>query len=136
MSGIWIHNCKCICRSQPNSPVKTSTRWKDEDILSSHQTYETFIELMCQFESRRVSAYLKSKTSHYHNQKVLKICQRYNLVEAQAFVLEEEGLVDEAFNLMKKDLDIKIKSVLVEDLSQGIFSDQEENVVKYTQPLM
>ena len=58
------------------------------------------------------------------------------MVEAQAFVLEEEGLVDEAFNLMKKDLDIKIKSVLVEDLSQGIFSDQEENVVKYTQPLM
>ena len=58
------------------------------------------------------------------------------MVEAQAFVLEEEGLVDEAFNLMKKDLDIKIKSVLVEDLSQGIFSDQAENVVKYTQPLM
>ena len=53
------------------------------------------------------------------------------MVEAQAFVLEEEGLVDEAFNLMKKDLDIKIKSVLAEDLSQGIFSDLYENVVKY-----
>jgi hypothetical protein len=87
--------------SQPNSPLKTSSRWKDEDVLSSHATYETFIELMCQFEPRRVAAYLKSKTSHFHNQKVLKICQNFGLVDAQAFILEEEGQVDEAFNLMK-----------------------------------
>ena len=88
--------------SQPNSPVKTSSRWKDEDVLSSHATYETFIELMCQFEPKRVAAYLKSKTSHFHNQKVLKICQNFGLVDAQAFILEEEGQVDEAFNLMKQ----------------------------------
>jgi len=98
--------------SQPNSPVKTSSRWKDEDVLSSQETYETFIELMCEFEPRRVAAYLKSKTSHFRNQKVLKVCQKFKLVDAQAFVLEEEDRVDEAFQLMKSDLDEKIRSVL------------------------
>ena len=103
--------------SQPNSPVKTSSRWKDEDVLSSHETYETFIELMCEFEPRRVAAYLKSKTSHFRNPKVLKVCQKFKLVDAQAFVLEEEGRVDEAFQLMKSDLDEKIRSVLADNPS-------------------
>lgn len=98
--------------SQPNSPIKTSSRWKDEDILSSNETYETFIELMAEFEPRRVAAYLKSKASRYRNQKVLKICQKFQLVDAQAFVLEEEGQVDEAFELMKTDLDEKMRQII------------------------
>lgn len=97
--------------SQPNSPIKSSSRWKDEDVLSLNETYETYVELMAEFEPRRVAAYLKSKVSRYRNQKVLKICQKFQLVEAQAFILEEEGQVDEAFDLMKKDLDEKMTQI-------------------------
>ena len=65
--------------SQPNSPIKSSSRWKDEDVLSLNETYETYVELMAEFEPRRVAAYLKSKVSRYRNQKVLKICQKFHL---------------------------------------------------------
>ena len=104
--------------SQPNSPLKSSPRWKEEDVLSSSETYETFIELMAEFEPRLVAAYLKSKTSRFRNQKVLKTCRKFKLVDAEAFVLEEEGHIEEAFQLMKADLDLRMKQMLTAPTSE------------------
>jgi hypothetical protein len=72
--------------SQPNSPLKTSSRWKEEDVLSASETYESFVELMAEFEPKQVAAYLRSKVSRFRNAKVLATCRKFGkfgLVDAQ-----------------------------------------------------
>jgi hypothetical protein len=69
--------------SQPNSPLKTSSRWKEEDVLSASETYESFVELMAEFEPKQVAAYLRSKVSRFRYAKVLATCRKFGLVDAQ-----------------------------------------------------
>lgn len=86
--------------SQPTTPLKTLSDPKKDDTLSTSETYEQYISLMCQFEPQCVSAYLKAKTSRYDIQRTLRICQKYELTDAQAFLFEEEGNLDAAFDLL------------------------------------
>lgn len=105
--------------SQPSTPVH---RQVGQDPLTSAETYESFIDLMCQLEPKSVSSYLRSKSSFYRSENVLKIVEKHDIKDAQAYLLEQEGKLQEAFKLMKSDLDQQIKHVLEND-EQG--SDQE-----------
>ena len=80
----------------------------DIDPLSQPETYEELIELMSIFEPLNVLSYLKSRAGRYRLDKALKTCQESPnasvLREAQAHLLEKDGRIDEAFQLIKSDL--------------------------------
>ena len=55
--------------SQPTTPLHGSR----QDPLTSHDTYESLIDLMCQLEPKTVASYLRTKSSHYRPHKVLEL---------------------------------------------------------------
>ena len=107
--------------SQPSTPARKAV--KAEDVLSLPETYEEFIRLMCEFDPRSVASYVKGKVSLYRPKNVLKICQEYGLTDAQAFLLEQEGRIAEAFKLIKEDLDSEF-SRNVENMNRWSLDDQ------------
>ena len=63
---------------------------------------------MAIFEPLNVLSYLKSRAGRYRLDKALETCQESTnalvLREAQAHLLEKDGRIDEAFQLIKSDL--------------------------------
>ena len=86
--------------SQPSTPNRSSI----EDPLISQQTYENLIELMAQIEPKSLSTYIQTKSNYYRSEIVLKIAQKYDIKDAQAYLLEQDGKFQEAFDLMISDL--------------------------------
>ena len=90
--------------SQPSTPVHRQV----DDPLTTPETYEGFIELMCQLEPKGVASYLKSKGHLFRPEVVLRIVSRYGIKDATAYLLEQDGKLVEAFDLMRSDLDSQI----------------------------
>ena len=95
--------------SQPSSPVKSISG--GHDTLSKPETYEEYIQLMCDFEPRLVSSYLKSRFGSYRLEPVLRICRAAGLSDAQAYLLEQDGRIEEAFQLIKVGLEREFVTV-------------------------
>ena len=100
---------------------------KAEQEIEKDQTLEKFVDLMCEFEPRKVASLLKSRHSTYNADAMLQICRRRGggeVTDAIAFLLEAEGRAVEAFELLKQSLDerlLKIKEVNADD---GLFWSQ------------
>eukprot|EP00092_Neocalanus_flemingeri_P016376 GFUD01017725.1.p1 GENE.GFUD01017725.1~~GFUD01017725.1.p1 ORF type:complete len:1407 (-),score=439.03 GFUD01017725.1:187-4407(-) len=94
--------------STPTTPVKTIT---ESDQLGSEELYEGYIELMCQLEPHQVASYLKSK-DNYSTSRALELCTEFNILDGQVYLLEREGRIMEAFNLLKTGLEGKISGLL------------------------
>ena len=71
---------------------------------------------MARFEPRRVLPYLKSRWGRYRLHPVLEACrieQSRLLTEAQAYLLEQDGRVEEAFQLLKADLVAELEAAII-----------------------
>ncbi len=94
--------------STPTSPVHKLR----EDPLTSKETYERYIDLMARFEPKTLSSYLRSHSHTYRSEAALKICVKHGIKDGQAYLLEQQGRLDEAFDLMKADLEAKIAEII------------------------
>jgi len=94
--------------STPSTPVKTIT---ESDQPSDEELYEGYIELMCQLEPHQVASYLRSK-DNYSVSRALELCTEFNILDGRVYLLEREGRVMEAFNLLKSGLEGKISGLL------------------------
>lgn len=64
---------------------------------------EQYLELMCRKAPEQVLGFLRSEES-YRLQKSLEICQRYNLKDGTAYLLERSGDIQGAFDLLMGEL--------------------------------
>ena len=100
---------------------------KAEQEIEKDQTFEKFVDLMCEFEPRKVASLLKSRHSTYSADAMLKICRRRGgeeVTDAIAFLLEAEGRSVEAFELLKQSLDAMLAKVKEVDADKGLFWSQ------------
>ncbi|XP_028409020.1 vacuolar protein sorting-associated protein 8 homolog [Dendronephthya gigantea] len=77
---------------------------------SDATTNETFIELMCEFESLAVYPHLRS-SNNYRLQETLEIVKRFDIIDATAYLLEKSGDVKGAFALLLQALEKCVKNV-------------------------
>lgn len=78
---------------------------------------------MARFEPRRVLPYLKSRWGRYRLQPVLETCRNESsslLTEAQAYLLEQDGRVEEAFQLLKADLVCELQAATAANNSTNL----------------
>eukprot|EP00090_Calanus_glacialis_P010435 TRINITY_DN18820_c0_g1_i1.p1 TRINITY_DN18820_c0_g1~~TRINITY_DN18820_c0_g1_i1.p1 ORF type:complete len:1423 (-),score=489.80 TRINITY_DN18820_c0_g1_i1:146-4273(-) len=94
--------------SSPSTPVKTITEAED---LPAEELYEGYIELMCQLEPHQVASYLRSRDS-YSTARALELCTQFNIMDGRVYLLEREGRIMEAFELLKSGLEGKISGLL------------------------
>jgi hypothetical protein len=93
--------------------------------------FEMFVDLMCEFEPKKVASFLKSRHASHDVHLLLKICRRRDSTEdAVAYLLESDGKVKEAFELLKGHLDTKL--VQVTDLA-GDAVDEETAALFWSQ---
>ena len=100
---------------------------KAEQEIEKDQTFEKFVDLMCEFEPRKVASLLKSRHSTYNADAMLKICRKRGgeeVTDAIAFLLEAEGRSVEAFELLKQSLDARLVKVKEVDADDGLFWSQ------------
>ncbi|XP_059091837.1 vacuolar protein sorting-associated protein 8 homolog [Tigriopus californicus] len=100
--------------SQPASPVHKANHASYVDPLTTKTTLMMFLELMCEFEPKMVASYLKTR-SNYDHTAVLKVCEKYDILDAMAHVLEQDGQIEEAFALLMKPLDSRLQEISNED---------------------
>ena len=106
--------------SQPNTPTHETKESSSRSLteanakLQSAEIYERYIELMCCFDPKSVASYLRSKGSGipYTPIKALELCRKHNLTDAEAYVLEQDGKLVEAFNVIKRSLDKKMEDII------------------------
>ena len=75
---------------------------------------------MCQLEAKSVASYLRSKNNYYQPDVALRLVTKYEIKDAQAYLLEQDGKLLEAFALMKSDLKNQIETLTT--LSTGMYS--------------
>ena len=96
--------------SQPSSPIKQPRQV--EDPLTSHETYEGYIDLMCQLDSKSLSSFLRSKSGYYRPEVALRLAAKYDIKDAQAYLLEQEGKIKDAFDLMKAEVEDQVEQAM------------------------
>ncbi|XP_076030226.1 vacuolar protein sorting 8 [Oratosquilla oratoria] len=81
---------------------------------------EEYINLMCQYHPSQVTAYLKSSEG-YRLEPVLEICQKHDLKDATAYLLEKAGNIHGAFDILLSVLKDKIQNLMakIENGSDG-----------------
>ena len=109
--------------SAPSTPVHNANLASYVDPLATDETLMRFVDLMCEFDAKRVPSFLKGR-SNFEVQPILELCQKHKNIPAVAYLLEKDGRASEAFDLMKEQLDEKLA-----DLSQTDgMSDSEEDL--------
>ena len=106
--------------SQPNTPTHTTGKSTSASLsqatnkLQSAELYERYLELMCRFDPKAVASYLRSKGSGapYRSDIVLALCRKHNLTDAEAYLLEQEGRIVEAFDVIKANMDNKLSEIV------------------------
>ena len=98
--------------SQPTTPIKQSKQV--EDPLTSQETYEGYIDLMCQLDSKSLSSFLRSKSGYYRPEAALRLAAKYGIKDAQAYLLEQDGRIKDAFDLMKAEVKEQVGQALKE----------------------
>ncbi|OUM63596.1 hypothetical protein PIROE2DRAFT_61176 [Piromyces sp. E2] len=72
-------------------------------LLFENDINEEYIELMCQYEPEQVMNYLKFiddtyTTYFYSTKKISEICRRYNVIDANAWIMEKSGDMNKALD--------------------------------------
>ena len=99
--------------------------------LVSHDMHSRHLQLMCEFEPDQVLDHLSSADNHdnhdnhdtYDVSEALQLCSDHGLLEAKVYLLEREGKVSEAFQLLMSSLKPKLQSINIdniEDLNQNV----------------
>jgi len=120
----WINYILCLSFYKKGIPEYISSskknKGKEEDIsekTDSNKEYqvtspfllfqndinEEYIELMCQYEPEQVINYLQFidetyKTYFYSPKKISEICHRYNVVDANSWIMEKSGDINKALD--------------------------------------
>ncbi|OXA63103.1 Vacuolar protein sorting-associated protein 8 [Folsomia candida] len=99
-------------------------------------TTERYIELMCRFSPQLVYPFLKSAES-YRNEQVMDICKKYKLIEAIGYLLEKDGQLFQAFELMKDQFKEKLNTILdIIDNNPNATADEDAaitSIIQWTQ---
>ena len=106
--------------SQPNTPTRETGKSSSASLneastkLQSAETYERYLELMCNFDPKSVASYLRSRGSGvpYRLEVALELCKQHKLSDAQAYLLEQDGRIVEAFDVIKINMDSKIAEIV------------------------
>eukprot|EP00095_Tigriopus_kingsejongensis_P008534 maker-scaffold81_size397536-snap-gene-2.19 protein:Tk08534 transcript:maker-scaffold81_size397536-snap-gene-2.19-mRNA-1 annotation:"hypothetical protein LOTGIDRAFT_215952" len=106
--------------SQPASPVHKANQASFVDPLTTQAIHKDYVALMCEFEPKMVCSYLKSR-SNCDVASMLEVCQKYEIIDVLAFLLEKEGKIQEAFDILKKPLKSKLS-----ELAHNAEPDQQE----------
>ena len=88
-------------RNQDNLALKTQV---------DNHLVERFVELMAQFEPERVASYVHMVESD-NVPKLLEICQKYSLTEASSVLLERQGNISAAYELLLGNLQDHIRQL-------------------------
>jgi len=72
-------------------------------LLFQNDINEEYIELMCRYEPEQVITYLQFidktyKTYFYSTKKISEICHRYNVVDANSWIMEKSGDINKALD--------------------------------------
>ena len=93
--------------------------------LVSHDMHSRHLQLICEFEPDQVLGHLSSADTHdtYDVSEALQLCSGYGLLEAKVYLLEREGKVSEAFQLLMSSLKPKLQIIdsdNIEALNQNV----------------
>ena len=83
--------------------------------------HKLYVKLLCQFE-KSVLIYLKSN-DQYPIDECLRLCERYHVPEAQAYLLERTGDVHNALNQL-----LSAMTSLLDELSVALNDNGRQNV--------
>ena len=83
--------------SEPATPIKNHTG----DPMASSEMFESYIEMMCNYDGDSVANFLRHTTVTFESDKILKICEKAGNLQGQIFLYEQSGKFDEAFDLLK-----------------------------------
>ena len=121
------------------SPVKSPGTSDDHgaaDPLSSEETFERYLELMCTHEPERVAPALRSsRGGTFDAERMLAVVRRHGNVEAEAHLLEREGRTEEAFSLLRAGLEKRLEEVVGREAEDLGWSRVEAEVIKLVQLL-
>lgn len=84
------------------------------------ETFERYIELMCQLEPNHVYQYLPT-TDNYRLDRVLALCEKYQVTDATAWILERMGDIAGALKLILHALQDRVERVIA---TKGETSDR------------
>ncbi|XP_074642624.1 vacuolar protein sorting-associated protein 8 homolog [Tubulanus polymorphus] len=87
-----------------------SAIYSDRQIIVEPGIHEFYIGLMCQHEPNTVYNYIM-RADNYRIDETLAICQKYQLSEPTAFLLEKSGKIQPAFDIMLQTVHSKIQEL-------------------------
>jgi len=94
--------------SEPRSPSRTMEH------VCSVELYEEYIELMCEQAPTGLLHYIKTKHK-YRPEVVMKLCERFNILDGKIYLLETQGRLEEAFSVLKGQMDDRINEFLANE---------------------
>ena len=84
---------------------------------------ERFVELMAEFEPGRVALFVDVIGSDSNVSKLLAICEKFSLTEASSLLLERQGNVTAAYDLLLGQLQLRIGH-LFETMEEGVVGER------------
>ena len=95
----------------PTLAVSTGTGMTDfmerSGATVTPEMHKLYVKLLCQFEKESVLIYLKSN-DQYPIDECLRLCERYRVPEAQAYLLERTGDVHSALNHLMSAMELAL----------------------------
>jgi hypothetical protein len=93
---------------------------------------EQFAELMAELEPERLTSYVQLADIP-HLPRLLEICRKFAVVEAEAAILERQGEITAAYDLLLGQLQGSIKQLFVETESWQDFEAASQSVIDFCQ---
>ena len=84
---------------------------KEKEYLNSPDLYRDYISLMLQLDPGMVAGYLRSRPDCCSASDLLKLARQYKVKEVEVLLLEREGRVKEAFDLLTSGLQHQVESL-------------------------
>ena len=99
----------------------------------SRDLYSRHLQLMCELHPEEVPEHLRNKDHHqeYDLTEAMELCSQYNILQGKVYLLERQGRVQEAFELVSGLLEDKIRESvgdLSEERLEGVRREVEEVV--------
>ena len=101
--------------------------------LVSRDMHYRHLQLMCEFEPDQVLQHLSSDDNHEHYDvsEALQLCSDHDLIEAKVYLLERQGKVSEAYQLLMSSIKPKLRSINSDNI--GALSQNVTNVIELLQ---
>jgi hypothetical protein len=107
---------------ESGTPVSSPVHSSANNIIAAKDTFIDYLDLMCEFDAKRVATFLKSRMVEFDADAALTVCRKRGILDAQAVLLEKQGRSKEAFALLLEALEEKLRGCAsVVDGDQELF---------------